>query len=161
MTVVPLVAGQYFVAGIGALFDAGQIVGLRFALFHIAHTGGAHPLGSSAVGTIDSLALAVQQSVPVVAVAIGALPPVAEDIVLLPPAGGAAQPAAAEKAAHYAAAPWQKVSWKQLMIQALVQWVGQAGGCGNVGFGLPQDLSLPPPHSPPSRRPHPVASRCG
>ena len=157
MTVVLLVAGlgQYFVADIGALFDVGQIVGLRFA-----HTGGAHLLASSAVGTIDSLALAVKQSVPVAA-AIGALPPVAEDIVLLAPAGGAAQPAAAEKAAHYAAAPLQKVSWKQLMIQALVQWVGQAGGCGNVGFGLPQDLLLPPPHFPPSRRPHPIASRCG
>ena len=157
MTLVLLVAGlgQYFVADIGALFDAGQIVGLRFA-----DTVGAHLLASSAVGTIDSLALAVQQSVPVVAVAIGALPPVAEDIVLLPPAGGAAQPAAAETGARYAAAPWQTVSWRQLMIQALGQWVGPAGGCGSVGSGLPRDLSSPP-HFPPSRHRHPIASLCG
>ena len=163
MTVVLLAGdlGQHLAAESVDLSDAGQIVGLRFALFRSAHTGGAHLLVSSVVGTIDSPALAAKQSVPVAAVR-AALPPAAEDIVLLPPAGCAAQPAAAavETGAHYAAAPWQTVSWMQLLIQALGQWVGLAGGCGSVGSGLPRDLSSPP-HFPPSRRLHPIASRCG
>ena len=130
-----------------ALFDAGQIAG--------------HPLAHSAAGPIGYLALAVKQSAPAAA-GRAAQPPVAEDIVvvLAPVRAAAAQPAAAGKAAHCVAAPWQKVSWKQPTIQALAQWVDRAGGCGSAGFGLPQD-PLCPPRSHPARPPRPIASRCG